>query len=274
MASLYNGFSLQASAEELHIVLKTFVGVFDHAWIAIAAPDSIYLVGSKQRVVLEGPGFETSVGQIVSRSLSKYSWRTADDFRSMGWIDANHAPALADDKVAINRLSHPVLEQFAVVQHSHSPGSNKIDNLRQIRSLLGDATTPTASSDPAQKAASLALVDLSIEQLVNPRGWLETGTRQMLDAVANLPDLSRAEFLADQYLVLARDTLGEGKTDQAIDMLITASRLCRFDSDKQSLIGRQLLQLGPGRCWRSIVLVALENLNPLSPVIMLPSDNV
>lgn len=236
-------FSLQASADELKVVLKTLANVFDHAAMAIAAPDSVYLLASHQPLHLEKPILESAVDSVVSDSLRTYGWRTADDFRSMGWLDINQMALHLDESTGVNRLTHPVLERYALDLVHQSTTVNRLNNLRFLRACLKDERIDSLIRKSSGRMAAIELLDLAVIQTMAAADWFERSMDHVGNAIRQLPELTKGEPLADQLLLAANQFLRDNHPDAAVDSLVKASRLCRSDATRQAVIGRRLLQL-------------------------------
>ena len=127
-------YSLDAALSETKIVVKTFANSFPHAAMAIAAPDSIYLIGSNQPIEMTSTDAAAYFQLPTSQSLRHYHWSSADDLRSMGWIrlDPQSSDLLGE---AINTLDRPILERLSFNVRPETLTQNKIENLKWLKAF-------------------------------------------------------------------------------------------------------------------------------------------
>ena len=242
-------YSLDGAVSETKVVLKTFAQTFPHAVVAIAAPDSIYLVGSPQPIEMEAGNAESYLRLETSRSLMDYHWRSVDDLRSMVWLRiSSEIPLLKD--CGTNSLSRPILEQFSFDTRTDTLTKNKIENLQLLKSLTNHRETSFGlfaddrGSDSTIVAAATNLIDASISVVKRQRGWLDRAAAEMKPAFKSLPQLHRGAFLANSYLVASRLAASKNDAPGEISMLKRAGSLSLPDDELQLKIGQRLLYLG------------------------------
>ena len=242
-------YSLDGAVSETKIVLKTFTQSFPHAAVAIAAPDSIYLIGSRTPIELEPERAQSYLNLNSSKSLQAYHWRSADDLRSMAWLRLNPKHILLGNR-AINSLSRPILEQFSFDTRADTLANNKIENLELLKSLINDPQTSLGLFPDDQQSNSkivegaIRLIDASILAVERKKGWLDRAAIAIKPAFKALPRLHRSAFLANSYLVASQMAASEKDKQREIAMITRAGSMSPSDQELQLKIGQRLLTLG------------------------------
>jgi len=250
-------YSLDAADSETRIVLKTFAESFPHAVVALAAPDSIYLIGSGQPIQMKSEDADAYLQLETSEALNVYNWCSADDLRSMGWIhlDLNHTLLFTGNHTFLtslwtNSLNHPILEQFSIDVRAQTLTDNKIKNLQLLKTLVGSYDSTLGLFDDAQPtnlesaSAVAGMLDAFIVVLKREKGWLDGAAFQMMPVLATLPQLHRSVLLANCYLVAAELAAGKNDKQVEVSMLDRAGALSPADFSMQMKIGQRLLTLG------------------------------
>lgn len=142
-------------AEDLQIILRTFMGVFRHSYVWMGH-DSCFLVGSSQPLVLDVPHIRKVLNDPATADLRRYGWRDAydlvgtliaDDLSIRSWISQGRA---------VNSFETPLLEFYSPRALATPSTTRVVDNLAALRAgrrglsekarLVGaDASAVTAS---------------------------------------------------------------------------------------------------------------------------------
>ena len=201
-------YSLDAALNETEIVVNTFAHSFPHAAIAIAAPDSIYLIGSNQPIKMKSKDATAYFQLPTSESLRHYHWSTADDLRSMGWIRLDPESSVLNRR-AINSSDRPILERFSFNVRPEALTRNKIENLEWLKTFansnqdnIGLFKDDSTSKSQILTAVS-SMIDTFIIVLKREQNWLDLAAAQLSPALKALPQLHRSALLANSYLVAA-----------------------------------------------------------------------
>ncbi len=245
--------SLEGSADEVQTILKTFAQQFEHAYVTIAPPDSIYLIGRHDPIRWNEERCDNYLQ--TAGSLFPYGWRTSDDIRSLAWLDAKELAASLRDDVGVNSLNRPLLEQFALDIYAPDARYHKLHNLmffeerlsatsgveannHSVRSLMfqGDANENLLGI----RDACLNLV-LAAKVLADPVNVdLSKAAAYQQQALRDLPRSSRGINLADRILEQA-DQLGRSiSPDELAALLKQAASLVPVDAQLQMMIGTTL----------------------------------
>ena len=241
-------YSLDGAVSETKTVLKTFAESFPHARVAIAAPDSIYLVGSQQPIEMDSEDADAYLKLETSKSLNVYHWRSADDLRSMVWLRLG--PDFDTLSTATtNSLNRPILEQFSFDFRSATLTNNKIQNLELLKSLINSQKESAGlfadDTQPKSKivAGATHLLDAFIVVLQREQRWLDRAAAKLKPALKVLPKLHRGALLSSSYLVVAEMAASQNDIQKEITMLDRAGPLSPSDYSMQMKIGQRLLDL-------------------------------
>ena len=237
--------SLDGSVAEIQTILKTFAAEFEHAYIAIAAPDSVYLIGRKKAI----PWSKTAANDYLKNavSLHPYGWRTSDDIRSMAWLDAHKVAAALPADLMVNSLNQPSLERFALDIHRPEAQYDKMHNLAYLESCLNDPAIPLfgfsnglSKPVPGLRDACLNLVRAA-KILADPIDVdLSKAAVHQREALKTLPNSSRGIGLADRILAQVARLGPSLSTDEVATPLVQAAMLAPTDAELQMLIGTTL----------------------------------
>ena len=262
-------YSLDAARNETEIVVNTFANSFPYAAMAIAAPDSIYLIGSNEPIQTTAENASEYFQLPTSESLQFYHWGSADDLRSMGWIRLKPDDGTLSHK-AINTLDRPILERLSYNVRPETLTQNKLDNLQWLKefaNLNGD-NIGLFADDQNSKIEILKAVNNTIDTfmtvLQREQNWLDKAAEQMSPVVKALPQLHRSALLANSYLVAAEMAAEERDFPSERTMLKRAGDLIPADLETQLKIGERLLELGNAEhaLDRFLIIIAAEPKNP------------
>ena len=257
--------SLDSSPDSIAVILQTFADVFPFGHIAIAAPDSIYLVGTIKPLQLSRRQIEQHLATTSASSLKRYNWMSYDDFLSLYWLDQQTVQAVfrGQGHTRISTLDHPVLEACAGADTAIGTGDNRGPNLEQLELLLrSDAAEGFESSSlnaqPLQSLESVPLVtDLTSgrqaameiiraeqRQLQLLDGWLDAAAEHYTTAIGRLPDLNRQRKLAALYRQLVKRAQTSGDINREFSALVMINRLKAGTAADQHRVAEILMGLG------------------------------
>ena len=213
--------SLRCDQRELETILKTFSGEFPFGHIAVAAPGSVYLVGTRSPVTFDPAVIEAYLQGPSTGTLKSYSWAASDDVLAMYWLDQTVVQqALAD--VSSNTFDRPVLENFAWASYGHSV-FHLPTQLPLIQSLIeGDELSmfngqplsdsefqPTAQLVGKGRLATAELIAAERILGVGEEDWLDRATIHFKKAIKLLPQLNRQQHVVKDFRALvARSKIG------------------------------------------------------------------
>ena len=103
---------LEEVAEDLRTIVRTFMGVFPHAYLFVAH-DSSFLVGMEEPLALDPSGMQRELDAPAAANLRRYGWRDAGEVLSLLVADSTSAAAWLGQEDTINSLEHPVLEFYS-----------------------------------------------------------------------------------------------------------------------------------------------------------------
>ena len=241
-------YSLDAALHETEIVVNTFANSFPHAVMAIAAPDSIYLIGSNQPIEMTSHVATEYFQLPTSKSLRIYHWRSADDLRSMGWIRLNSKDTDLS-RQATNSLDRPILERFSFNVRPETLTQNKIQNLQWLKAFATSNKDNIGlfADDSASKSKILTAVTATIDTytivLKREKNWLDEAAKKLLPVVEIFPRLHRSALLANSYLVAAEMAADRQDFQSEMTMLTRAGKLIPADLETQLKIGQRFLEL-------------------------------
>ena len=241
-------YSLDGALRETKTVLRTFAGAFPHARVAIAAPDSVYLIGSLVPIEINSAAAQDYFSRSPADSLNPYQWRTADDLRSMGWVRLTPDHPLLKNEYE-NSLGRPILERFSFDVRPQTLQKNKLENLKWLQELLASDASSLglfADEDRSQlqlRTAAEDVIKCFTIVISRKQGWLDKATDQLRPVYKTLPELHRGALLGNSYLVAAEIAAGQNDKPREISMLNRASSLFPSDVETQIEIGQRLLTL-------------------------------
>jgi len=244
--------SLDADVRETRIVIKTFTQSFPHAYVAIATPNSLYLVGSNTPIKCDPKIIEQYLSSTDAESLNGYFWRNADDIRAMGWmkmpsLSASSEPITDDvlSQVETNSLDRPLLERVSFDARIEKLKTNRVENLEMLGSLLGQARSIGLFDDTAQRQAGLKksileLLQMARHEVQQNQGWANKAIGHYRKASETLPDLSRGQYLAKISFAAAVQAAEQNQPSREADLLIQGASISGDDFETQMRVAKRL----------------------------------
>ena len=237
--------SLRCDLDELKTILFTFSNKFPYGHVAIAAPDSIYLVGTRSAIDFDPATIEDYLQSDATQRLKAYSWKAADDFLAMYWLD-DQVVAASLENVIPNTFDRPVLDRFAwkSFRHSLSRQPTQLAVLQELiqsdgSSMLNDVPLEDSKGREAMKrfgAGRLAAIELMKgESIRNARqeNWLDEATIHFKKALQHLPKLNRQSHLVGDFRALANEARTEGDASKEFSSLINISELNASNAEEE-----------------------------------------
>ncbi len=246
--------SLDADVRETKIVVRTFAQSFPHAYVAIATPNSLYLVGSNTPIKCEPKIIDQYLSSTKAESLSGYFWRNADDIRAMGWMrmpsfsSDDDETATEDDVLAqvnTNSLDRPLLERVSFDTRIEKLKANRIENLEMLELLLGQSSGMGLFDETAQrladlKEAILELLQMARHEVQQNQGWANKAIEHFRKAAEMLPGLSRGQYLAKISFAAAAQAAEQNQPDREADLLLQGASISGGDFDTQMRVAKRL----------------------------------
>ena len=234
-------YSLEGSTGEFQTVLSSFANTFPHGYVALAPPDSVYLIGANEPLNPDVESLTDYLQQPESEPLREHHWATVDDLRSMSWLHANEVPGKLPEAIQPNTIRSPVLEQFALDIHRQSAVDNKISNLEFLESLVsgesgierGLFAEDQQRNQKSIDRATLAMIDSAKISLKAEQNWLDRSAAQVAVAIEALPGMSRGGKLADSYLYAAESFRESGDVAGYVSSIERAAKLNPKDAKLQ-----------------------------------------
>ena len=236
--------AMNTPPEAIEIILGSFGGVFPFGHVAVAAPGSIFVVGSKQPLKLTQEQFESYLQKPASSSLTQYDWKHYQDFLSLYWLDQSSLNGIRIGDGLQNSFDLPSLEAMALKSSGFSPEQQSNHSLKTILALLqadqardiedsrfnnepidGDAVGQFSKDLLAGRNACLQIVSGEIAKSDKADGWLDATADYYQQALEFLPEISRQLETARIYRGLAATGKSNGNRAQEFSALSRLSDL-------------------------------------------------
>jgi spermidine synthase len=217
---------LNVPHEELPIILRTFLRVFRYSYVWLDPPGSCFLVGTKEKLVLDIPHIQRVLDEQRTADLRRYGWSNAYGFVSLLTADYESLAGWLSDGNAINSLEHPILEFYSprafavpenerVARNLESLLEVRQDPLRNVTLIDGDMTAVAAN---ARAAARLIAGVMRLER--QEPGSVREGLALLDEALALAPDHGRLQYTAaNAYFGRANELALQGQADAAVAYL-------------------------------------------------------
>src|SRR5262249_25824305 len=98
---------------DLRTIVRTFIGVFPHAYLFVAQ-NSAYLVGSEKPLELDPARIQLALAAPEAAALWHYGWERAADVAAALVADQDGARAWLGSETATNSFERPVLEFYSL----------------------------------------------------------------------------------------------------------------------------------------------------------------
>ena len=229
--------SLSCDRRELETILKTFCGKFPYGHVAVAAPDSVYLVGSTSPISFHPTVIENYLQGQSTATLKSYGWASADDVLTMYWLDQS-VIRIALAGVPSNTFDRPVLENFAWSSYGYSLSRQQtqlpmIQRLIKEDKLLMFNGQPLNESEFLQTAKLIATGRLATGELIEAEtilfagqeDWLDQATVHFKKALKLLPQMNRQLHVVKDFRNLARQANDAKDTSTEFSALLNISEL-------------------------------------------------
>ena len=234
--------SLETAPISVQTILSSFHESFPLGYIAIAPPDSIYLVGSNEELDFSA----TVINEYLAKrpELQRYGWNTADDIGSLFLADQRF---LAFHPLAstVNSFDQPILELFAMQSAGNSPVTNKLANLKYFLAMLNEnVESGTSSGRQPQRAATIEMLESARLVFDRPNDWLDRAGEHAKAARALLPNLTRHRFVADLYRQLADKAKSSSNESMRFSALLNVNEMGLATAAEQMYLGSVLRDRG------------------------------
>lgn len=217
--------SLDASLDEIKIILHTFTQTFQHGFVGIAAPDSLYLIGThRAKLQIDEARINKYLASPQAKDLRVYGWADAADISSMLWVPSHEVQSWLHSSTEINTLDRPVLEACALQVMAQSTQSLKTNNLRQLALWLEGApelktrledSPPAINTDVVKRRTATELILASIALTKKGDNWLSDATERFQRARQWTPGLNRQVLVAREWTEIAGTANSEQKMLEA-----------------------------------------------------------
>ena len=246
--------SLHCDRNELETILVTFCSRFPYGHIAIAAPDSVYLVGTRSPVFFNSDAIENYLQKPSNSQLRNYSWASEDDFLSMYWLDQT-VVAKSLGGIAPNTFDRPVLEKFSWDSYGHSL-SQRATQQSAVQHLLQQDSASSFNGEPldqgkfpetasrlkrGRSAANELLAGEAI-RIAREEDWLDRSTVHFKNAIQQLPNINRQYHVVQEFRKLAYESNQNGDANAEYSALINVSELNAANASEEFRIGSILDQ--------------------------------
>ncbi len=244
--------SLSCDQREMETILKTFCGNFPYGHVAVAAPDSVYLVGSRSPISFHPTLIENYLQSPSTETLKSYRWAHADDVLTMYWLDQTVIQAAFAD-VPSNTFDRPVLENFAWSSHGYSL-SRKQTQLPMIQRLMKEDERsmlnglPLADSELTETAnlvangrqATAELMAAEMILFANEKDWLDRATVHFKKALQLLPQMNQQLHVVKDFRVLANQAKFARDISTEFSALLNISELKGTTASDEHRLGEIL----------------------------------
>lgn len=254
--------ALNTSARATEIILRTFCESFPHGHVAIAAPGSLFVVGSRSPLQLDQDHIERYLAKPAANSLRQYEWKSYHDMLSMYWLDQESLVRSRLSDIAVNSFDRPLLESTALQSYHYEPQTTGNLQLRKLRSLIqfdlaGDIENSLWNGEPLSKLSDSALSD----DLINGRlgsievlsgaiayserksHWLDAAAEHYQHASELLPELTRQAIIADGFRVLADNAKRDSNVDAEFSALAHVDELKAAKASELFRMGEILVEI-------------------------------
>ena len=194
---LVQWLSMETPPHALRIMLHTFIESFPHSYIAVDAPDAVYLIGGKQALALDAAQMQRHLQSAQAAHLRRYGWGDACDLMSAIIPNGESLRNWLGNGIPVNTRQRPALAFEALEMFRTSPEQRTRENLRAFLQLASQPSKPlpVAGTDPTTAAAcrdSLPLqLGASISLLSEDQERFERAIRGYEEAVHTAPRLVR-----------------------------------------------------------------------------------
>ena len=199
----------------METILKTFSGEFPFGHIAVAAPGSVYLVGTRSPVTFDPAVIEAYLQGSSTGVLKSYGWAAGDDVLAMYWLDQTVVQKALED-VSPNTFDRPVLENFTWASYGHSVFGLPTQLPLIQRLIEGDELSmfngqplrdsefqPTAQLVGKGRLATAELIAAETILCAGEEDWLDRATVHFKKAIDLLPQLNRQQHVVKDFRALA-----------------------------------------------------------------------
>ena len=254
---------LNTAPESLSVILNSFCNCFAYGHVAIAAPNSIFVIGSSEPLTLDKKHVEDYLDRKSSDSLGEYGWNSYDDLISMYWLDQT---TIANSMVAdapINTTERPFLESFSLASFHSDPSSHPgniqlhfladlvrfdqasdIENSRFNSNALSHPVNANVKSDLlAARRAGLNLIQAAVLMTELKDDWLDASAGFFDQAIRDLPNLSRQQSIANIYRQLANRANQSGNINREFSALDRISDLKTATAEEELRLAKILVEL-------------------------------
>ncbi|WP_243337131.1 fused MFS/spermidine synthase [Anaeromyxobacter soli] len=180
---------LDVEPEDLQIIVRTFTGVFPHAYMWLGHHSS-FLVGSKQALTLDMAHVQRVLDAPETDDLRRYGWRRATDVASLLVADTAALRAWVSGGSTTNSRERPILEFYPPGALAGADAERVTGNLAEISQLRRRGLRDVAlvgGDAAALEASSRAVGDLLDGLVGDARGT--TGAQGLLwRALTDAPD--------------------------------------------------------------------------------------
>ena len=237
--------SIRCDRRELESILATFAGSFPFGHVAIANPDSLYLVGSAAPLVMQPDAIDAYLRSDSTSQLRSYGWSHSDDFLSLYWLDQGVVGEALKGRTP-NTLDRPVLESYAWESFEFSVSASKpqLDLIAKLIEIDEDSLfngTPLVEMNnqnqrkrlQSGRLASAALVesDRLIQDLNDD--WLDKAADRCKVALKHLPNVRRQKKVASFFRQLADKANAEQNSSVEYSSLMNLAELRFTDAADQ-----------------------------------------
>jgi spermidine synthase len=176
---------LDVAPEDLRVIVRTFSAAFAHAYLWLG-PESCFLVGTQQPLVLDLPRARRVLEDPASEGLRRHGWRDESELAAFLLADGAALSRWAGAG-PVNSLEHPVLE-FHALGHAGSPRDRLAANFGALAALrrAGAADARVEGADERTVAAAGAVGALLDGLALLARGEAR-GAALLDEAVAAAP---------------------------------------------------------------------------------------
>jgi len=244
--------SLLCDQRELETILKTFCGEFPFGHVAVAAPGSVYLVGTRSPVTFDPAVVEAYLRGPSTGVLKSYGWAAADDVLAMYWLDQTVVQEALTD-ITPNTFDRPVLENFAWASYGHSVSQlpTQLPMIQRLmegdeRSMLnGQALSesefqPTAQLIGKGRLATAELIAAETILFAGDDDWLDRATVHFKKAIELLPQLNRQLHVVKDFRALAARSKTSDHVGTEFSALLNISELNAATAQDEHRMGEIL----------------------------------
>ena len=253
---------LNTSRDAIKVILNSFCGKFPYGHIAVAAPNDIFVVGTKQPIKFDENNIQALLANNLTSSLKQYHWNTYHDLISMYWLDQTTIAQSFVFDAGVNSFDRPCLEAFSLANFKNEPTqppgnvqlkmmaelfqfdiASDVENSRFNSNSISHLPENRASELIAGRMAASLLVEAGIVMTELKEGWLDNAATLFAESRKHLPNLTRQQKIADIYRQIVSKAATTNQLNKEFSALDAISDLGASTAEEEFRLAEILTEL-------------------------------